>query len=385
MGRSSEQRYGDIAVIFHWLIALFIIGLLIVGKFMTSLEENDPLRFVLTQTHKSFGITVLVLSVLRVLWRLSHKPPPEPASLPTWQKKAAGGAHLMLYALMFILPITGWVMVSASPLNIDTVLFGVVTLPHIPGLMDLANSENIASSFHHYHEYAGTALIVILLLHIGAALKHHYFDKDTILSRMLPDWSSAPFKAKLGALLVAIGASVSAVYLYAGADNTAALLAAGDSEVSFVADVTGAQTPGIFSDTSVEASIDEARPENTTIVARVQTASLSSENLQVAGSLPDEDWFDVAQYPEALFESTLVEPGPEGTLLVTGDLTIKDVTTSVSFPMTLSNEDEKRVARGEFSIDRQDYVIGMESQTSDNFVGFIVTIKFRFDIAQPSG
>ena len=69
MGRSTSQRYGDIAVIFHWVIALLIIGLLVIGKYMTSLEENDPVRFVLTQWHKSFGITVLILSVLRLLWR----------------------------------------------------------------------------------------------------------------------------------------------------------------------------------------------------------------------------------------------------------------------------------------------------------------------------
>jgi len=385
MGRSSEQRYGDVAVIFHWLIAAFIIGLLIVGKFMTSLEENDPLRFVLTQTHKSFGITVLVLSVLRVIWRLTHRPPVEPASLPTWQKRAAGAVHLALYGLMFILPLTGWIMVSASPLNIDTVLFGVIPWPHLPGLGELPDRANIASSFHHYHEYAGTALIVILLLHIGAALKHHFFDKDTILSRMLPDWSSTSFRAKIAALVVAIGGSAAALFLYAGAGNTAALLAAGDSEVSFIADVTGEQTPGTFSDTTVEASIDEISPMNSSIVARVQTTSLDSPNAQVAGSLPDAEWFNVTEYPEALFESTRVESGDDGALLVTGDLTIKDVTTTVNFPMTLSDEDGKRVARGEFSIDRQEYSIGMESQTNDDYVGFDVLVKFRFDIALPDG
>ncbi len=385
MGRSPEQRYGDIAVIFHWLIAIFIIGLLAIGKYMVTLEENDPLRYVLTQSHKSFGITVLILSVLRLLWRFTHKPPPEPASLPSWQKRAAGGAHLMLYVLMFALPVTGWIMVSASPLNIDTVLFGVITWPHLPVLTELPNRADIASSFHHYHHYAGTALIVILLAHIGAALKHHFIDKDTILSRMLPDWSSSAFKSKIAALFVAVGAAGTGLYLSAESGNEAALLAAGDSEVSFVADVTGEQTPGIFSESQVEAVIDETTPANSSITARVQTTSLSSEDSQVEGSLPDSEWFNVAQFPEAVFTSTRVEPGDDGTLLVTGDLTIKEATTSVSFPMTLSDEDGKRVARGEFSIDRRDYDIGMESQDNDDFVGFDVLVKFRFDIALPDG
>lgn len=132
MGRSTPLRYGDIAIIFHWLIALLIIGLLVIGKYMTGLEENDPVRYELTQWHKSFGIAVLLLSVSRLAWRFTHKPPPEPASLPRWQKHVSGLVHLALYALMLALPITGWIMVSASPLNIDTVLFGVIPWPHLP-------------------------------------------------------------------------------------------------------------------------------------------------------------------------------------------------------------------------------------------------------------
>ncbi|ASJ72723.1 cytochrome b/b6 domain-containing protein [Granulosicoccus antarcticus] len=384
MGRSPEQRYGDIAVIFHWAIALLIIGLLIIGKYMTSLEENDPVRFVLTQWHKSFGITVLILSVLRLLWRFTHKPPTELPSIPTWQSRVASLVHGLLYVLMFALPITGWIMVSASPLNLDTVLFNVIPWPHLPPFATLENRADIAHSFHDYHEIAGTVLIVILLAHIGAALKHHFVDKDVTLTRMLPASGSRSFKRKLGALLFFVAAGTAGLSFYANSGNQAALLAAGDSEVSFIANVTGEPTPGIFSDTAVEALIDEANPSASTLVARVQTASLSSDNMQVAGSLPNTEWFDVQNYPEALFESSSVALSDDGSLQVTGNLTIKETTIEVSFPMTLSDEDGTRVARGEFSIDRREFSIGLDSQQSDDFVGYPVVVKFRFDIAAQS-
>ncbi|NND90327.1 MAG: hypothetical protein HKN42_05625 [Granulosicoccus sp.] len=380
MSRLIEQRYDDIAVLFHWTIALLIIGLLVIGKYMVSLDENDPVRFVLTQWHKSFGISVLLVSVLRLVWRFTHKPPPEPAGLPDWQKRLAALVHWLLYALMLVIPITGWIMVSASPLNIDTVLFNVIEWPHLSAFETLDNREEFAHAFADYHEIAGNLLLVLLLAHIGAALKHHFVDKDITLVRMLPDWASSAFKRKLASLAAIIAAGAAAMYLYADAGNQAALLAAGDSEVSFVAEVMGETSPGLFTDTSVEALIDEAQPAGSTIVARVQTASVSSDNAQMQGSLPDTEWFDVQNHPEALFESTSVTAADDGSLQVSGRLTIKQHTQDITFPMILTDEQGKRVARGEFTIDRREFDIGLESNDSDDFVAFPVLVKFRFDI-----
>ncbi|MFT4727956.1 MAG: cytochrome b561/polyisoprenoid-binding protein YceI [Granulosicoccus sp.] len=382
MGRSSNLRYGDTAIIFHWLIAFFIIGLLAIGKYMTGLAENDPVRFQLTQWHKSFGIAVLLLSVLRLLWRFSHRPPPEPATLPTWQKHVSGLVHLSLYALMFALPITGWIMVSASPLNIDTVLFGVIPWPHIPPFPDLPNKESIATAFRDYHEIAGSALIVLLLAHVGAALKHHYFDKDTILLRMRPNWASAAFKTSMALVLALLISAAGTLFWLNTSRSSAPVLAAGESEVSFVADVTGEATAGIFASSSVVATLDENNPANSTISATVTTASITSKNYQVAGSLPDADWLDVKNHPEALFQSTSIEAGANGELLVTGDLTMKTVTQPVTFSLILTTENERRIARGSFPIDRRDFSMGLESHATAEYVGFEVQIKFRFEILE---
>jgi cytochrome b561/polyisoprenoid-binding protein YceI len=380
MGRSAPLRYGDAAIIFHWLIAFLIIGLLAIGKYMTGLEENDPVRFELTQLHKSFGICVLVLSILRLLWRFTHKPPPEPASLPRWQKHVSGLVHLGLYALMLALPITGWIMVSASPLNLDTLLFGVIPWPHIPTFPDLPNKESIASAFHDYHEMASSVLIVLVLAHIGAALKHHFFDKDTILLRMLPNAGSAGFKTKLAVVLALLVAAGGTLFWLNSSRGAAPILAAGESQVSFIADVTGELTNGIFTSSTVVATLDEANPANSTISAKVMTASITSDNYQVVGSLPDADWFDVKNHPEALFQSTSIESGGVDELLVTGDLTMKAVTQSVTFTMVLTTVDERRIASGSFPIDRRDFSMGLESQASSDYVGFEVQIAFTFEI-----
>jgi len=380
MGRSTPLKYGDTAIILHWLIAFLILGLLAIGKYMTGLAENDPLRFELTQWHKSFGIAVLVLSVFRLLWRFTNRPPAEPASLPTWQKHVSGLVHLTLYALMFALPVTGWIMVSASPLNLDTVLFGVIPWPHLPPFPELANKDAIAKAFHDYHEWAGTALIVLLLAHIGAALKHHFFDKDAILQRMVPDGASIAFNTKIGLLLILLMAMGGALIWLNSTRANALILGAGESDVRFIADVTGEATVGIFTTSTVIATLDENNLANSSISATVTTASITSENYQVAGSLPDADWFDVENYPQALFESTNIESNGEGELLVTGDLTMKAVTKSVTFTMSLTTEAERQMARGTFPIDRRDFLMGLDSQASSDYVAFEVQIAFAFEI-----
>ena len=375
----ASLRYDDVAVGFHWLIAFLIVGQLAVGKYMTGLEPGDSTRFVLTQWHKTFGILVLAFATLRLLWRFTHRPPPGPDTIPRWQERAAHFAHLALYALMIAIPLTGWALVSVSPLDVDTYLFDVIPWPHLPVAESLRTegNEHLVES---WHEIGANLLILILLAHVGAALKHHFVDRDATLARMLPDWSRS-WNAKLAAFGVAVAASGTALYLYADAGDEAALLAAGASEVGFVAGVSGSATPGTFSVSEVVATLDEADPSASTIEARVETASVTSPNQQMAGSLPDVDWFDVEAHPEATFASSAVRRLDGTTLEVDGTLTIKGIPLEVTFPMALADEEGVRVARGEFEVDRRHFELGLDSQTTDQYVDFPVTVRFRFDVA----
>jgi len=186
---SSRNRYDGVAIALHWLTAFAIVGLLAVGLIMTDLPKRSALQFSLFQLHKSVGVTVLGLTLLRLAWRLTHRPPDLPDEMPGWEKLAAHAGHLGLYALMLGLPLSGWAMVSASPLNIPTVLYGVIPWPHLPILSTLVNKKPVAEALEDLHSAAAWTLIVLLVLHIGAALRHHFILKDDVLRRMSPRFS----------------------------------------------------------------------------------------------------------------------------------------------------------------------------------------------------
>ena len=149
---------------------------------MTMMDPTS-LKFELYQYHKSFGIMILLLSVLRLLWRLGHKPPALPETMKPWERRLASLSHKAFYALMIGIPLSGWAMVSASTFGIKTKLFKTVTWPHIPGI---PQSESLEAGLKTLHEYLGILIFILLAMHIGAALKHHFKNKDDVLTRMIP-------------------------------------------------------------------------------------------------------------------------------------------------------------------------------------------------------
>lgn len=181
------NTYTKVAIILHWLIGLSIIALIAVGLVM---GEDDLLpmnmRFAAFQLHKSLGLTVLVLSFARLLWRMTHKAPPLPNTMKPFEKWAAHIVHVLFYILMFALPLTGWVIVSTSPRNIPTIWFGLFQWPHLPIFTDAPNRGDISEGFGEVHENLAWIAITLIILHVGAALKHHFFDKDDIATRMIP-------------------------------------------------------------------------------------------------------------------------------------------------------------------------------------------------------
>lgn len=184
---NSPKTYGAVAKLLHWLIALLIIGMLAAGKYMTDLEIGQE-RFDLTQLHKSIGLTILGLTVLRILWRLINRQPALPEGMNGLERFAAKATHLAFYLLMVAIPLSGWALASASKYNIPTVYFGTVEVPHLPYISTLPrdekkDAEDIAADAH---ELLGNAMILLLLLHIAAALKHHFWNRDDVLTRMLP-------------------------------------------------------------------------------------------------------------------------------------------------------------------------------------------------------
>ena len=183
------MSYTKTAITLHWLIALLIIAQIACGFWMVDavkVKATQSLAFDMYQWHKTAGICVLLLSIVRLIWRLTHRAPALPDTMKSWEKRAAHGAHVFFYMLMIGIPLTGWAMVSTSPYGLPTLFFGQWEWPHITSLMQLTDVQAWHQSFKDYHYYLAYGTALLLLLHVGAALKHHFIIKDDVLTRMVP-------------------------------------------------------------------------------------------------------------------------------------------------------------------------------------------------------
>jgi cytochrome b561 len=174
--RLPDRYFTRPAVGLHWLMAYLIACLFILGLYMHGLRIS-PLRLRLFNYHKWMGVTVFTLAVARLYWRLLHPPPPLPSSLSAFQKRAALVGHVAMYALMFAIPVSGWLMSSAK--GYQTVWFGVMPLPDLVG-RDTARG----AALQEWHKALAIALALLVIGHIGVALKHHFADRDKLLERM---------------------------------------------------------------------------------------------------------------------------------------------------------------------------------------------------------
>ena len=180
------SHYSTTAITLHWLIALLIIGMLVSGFVMTNVDMSDhpkTLRNLYTM-HKSTGILILLLSLFRLFWRLTHKPPPLPQSMAGWEKICSKILHWAFYVLIIMIPFSGWAMSSAGGHKIS--FFGMFTWPFLPGFDMLASGDkdDVGDLFYTIHVRLNYGLIALLLLHILAALKHLLWDRDEVVYRM---------------------------------------------------------------------------------------------------------------------------------------------------------------------------------------------------------
>ncbi len=173
----ASDRYTGTAIGLHWLMALLLVTAFSVGLYMADLPFS-PQRLKLYNWHKWAGVTILSLAVLRLLWRLSHRPPAD-IPMPAWQARAAHLTHSLLYGLFFAVPLVGWAYSSAAGFPI--VWFGVLPLPDFVPV-----DKALAESLKPWHGYLAWTLAVLVVLHLAGALKHHFIDRDGLLRRMLP-------------------------------------------------------------------------------------------------------------------------------------------------------------------------------------------------------
>jgi cytochrome b561 len=177
-----QMRYSTVAIALHWLLALMVVGMFVMGIYMADLPFS-PWRLKLFNWHKWIGVSFLLLSVLRLFWRMTHRPPALPAAvtqaMPAWQTRAHHATHHLMYVLFFAVPLIGWAYSSAAGFPI--VWFGQIALPDL-----LPADKALAELIKPLHELSALALMGLAALHVAAALKHQWIDRDGLLLRMLP-------------------------------------------------------------------------------------------------------------------------------------------------------------------------------------------------------
>lgn len=176
--RYPAGRYRWPARLLHWLVALMVLGIIVVG-FVMGEVDSGPLQDWLFFLHEAFGFTVLVLMIIRLAWRFASPPPPLPATIPAWQRGAAHLVHSLLYVALIAQPIVGWL--GATAYGAPVSIFGLFTLP-----MPIPKSEPLSEAIFEVHEIIAFSIIGLLVVHIGAALMHGLAKRDGVVSRMWP-------------------------------------------------------------------------------------------------------------------------------------------------------------------------------------------------------
>lgn len=428
MSAEAQQRYTAVAIVLHWAIAIAILLMIPLGWWMGDQAEAGVVTdgvFQAFQFHKSIGLTVLALSLVRLGWRLANPPPALPPHMPAWERMVAKATHWAFYALMIAMPLTGWLYVSAGwsehdnePLVVATHWFGLIRVPELFGLPHAAESlrAGVADVSMNVHSKLAWGALILAALHAGAALKHHVFDRDEVLAHMLPGLkppfpTEAPPKNPVrlailggGLSLVAI-ATLAGLFAFAGmaADTGASAppqtstIAIGaptaappeapapaapahanawrvDARASSVGfgfvytdDVNGEQNfSGRFTRWRADIVFDPADLPGSSANVSIETASATDGVAMHDRALPGAEWFDAASHPNATYRTTSITHLEGDNYRANGDLTIRGRTRAVALPFTLAIDGDRAVMNGRTSIDRRDFDIGKDSDADDS-------------------
>jgi polyisoprenoid-binding protein YceI/cytochrome b561 len=371
-------------------------------------------------------VTILFLSLIRLGWRLANPPPPEPAGLAAWERLLSQIVHWGFYVIMIGMPLTGWIMVSASKTQIPTLLFGVIPWPNIPGLAGLAPAakrswHSIGVNGHGLLAYGAYALI---LLHVAGALKHQFFDRDApVLSRMAPGavpgrWleprlllvvaavvgafafgqfvnpphpasgpppaaaaPAQPFLPESPAVLQATAADPAGEHAMtqaapAPAGPVAWKVAAGSS-LNFETKWSGDPVQGRFNTWKADILFGPDALDKSKVTVTIDMTSAKTGDEQRDASLPAADWFDAATHPKAVFTATKFEKKGGGAFVAHGTLDLRGVTKPVDLPFNLKIVGDKAQMTGETSLDRTLFGVGQGEFTATDQVPAKVIVRVQ--------
>jgi cytochrome b561/polyisoprenoid-binding protein YceI len=353
----ERNDYTAVAKSLHWLIALVIFvqfPLAWVMDDFTGIQKFQAYNF-----HKSLGITVLALMVLRLAWRVLHKAPTLPASMPAYERGAAKLGHFALYLAIFLMALSGWAMISAS--DKPSVLFQYTRFPLLPWISGLPveDKKAYARIFEDVHGVLANVLLVLIGGHIAAALRHAIILKDGTFSRMLPRFGGTSSTPRVSLLLLC-GASLS---LMASSRGWASEWSVDPqkSSITFEANGSGYTAKGSFNQYKAEIEFDPDLPAQTSVKVLLNMASAATGTSDVDAALKDAEYFNPKQFPTAQFVASGAEPAGDGKYLLNGRLTLKGITKPISLPFSIDIKAGSATVTGETKINRLDFGVGPES------------------------
>jgi cytochrome b561/polyisoprenoid-binding protein YceI len=410
----SNLRYSLVAILLHWTIALAIILQVALSSRM---DAHTPQAFAVTQLHKSIGITILLLSLVRLAWRLINPPPPEPEGLAPWERKLSAAVHWGFYGVMIAMPLTGWIMVSASRTAIPTLLYGVVHWPNLPGLADLAPTAK--KTWHDFgvvgHGLIAKLIYVLLALHVAGALKHQLLSREEpVLGRMAPGAVSGRWLEPRLVLIALAFAGVIAFGLFfqpplpvmaapppppqpdlvapapeAPAAPVAASPAATPaspaplahwtvlpgSQLTFATTWSGSAVAGRFEAWKADILFSPDALDKSKVAVTIDMASARTGDAQRDASLPSSDWFDAATHPKAVFTASRFEKTGADAYVAHGTLDLRGASKPLDLPFRLKITGDRGQVSGRTSLDRLAFGVGQGEWQSTDSIPAKVTVR----------
>ena len=398
MFRNSVSRYTVVAIALHWAIAALIIFMIWLGW---NMEENET-RY---QLHKSIGITILLLSVIRVAWRMLNPPPALPSGMKPLEVKASHYVHVGLYVLMILMPLLGWALVSTSELRVPTVLFGTVSWPELPFLSGLRGDKLAHGVIETLHSKGAWVIIGLLVLHVGGALKHEFSPEEGVLKRMIPGLfgKTQPPRRPARGFFIAFGGAALLFGLIAAApviaqsmagsktapppaDEAEAEVAAAPvavepnwtvnydaSEIRFSGTHDGNTFSGTFRDWTADVAFFPEAVETSDVRVSVSTGTATTGKKLYNDSLRAPEWFDVSNYPTATIRLTDFARTDTG-YTATAAMRLKNRTVTTPLAFTLDIAGDVATLNGEATFDRKALNIGQISDPGAEWVSDTVTV-----------
>lgn len=359
--KNPPQHYTATAKILHWGMAIVLLGLVALGIYMHDLPFS-PEKLQFYSWHKWAGVSAFFLVLFRLVWRITHRPPALPASMPTLLQWAAHAGHALLYILMLAIPLSGWLMSSAK--GFQTVWFGVLPLPDL-----VAKDKALGESLATLHQGLNLLLGLTLLAHVGAALKHHFIDRDDILQRMLP--FGAAVVVGLGAA-GSVGSAQAVEFRQVQADK---------STIGFSYQQMNVKMEGRFRQFTAQIAFDPAKPAAAKVSFNVALGSVDAGSGDADQELAGKSWFNTTQFPSAQFVASSVKALGNNQFEVAGKLTIKGQSRDIVIPAKLTPLGNTAALDGTFTIRRGDFSIGEGSWAKWDIVANDVVVRFHLIVS----